>query len=212
MSLSPAQSNQTILNLDLGDLVFDPLISQQHSIEVNPVRFHGRNKYEKQLKGVKECRAVYYVMNLEFIEEWIEEIGIKRLVVIIGKEFSVTRRKSLHPDLVKKLARWMKEGVLEIRVPKKGTWHEKTALCWNRDEEWFKDVTGSANPTLTGRGGRGQSNRGVVVTVNGAYEGNDYYQQCQKHWQWYVDNSMLFLGDLVELLPGAMVPVIDAVV
>ena len=199
MTLSPAHNGQTRLNV--GDFDTTSIIRDEYSLEVNPVRFHGRNKYEKQLKDVKECLAVYYIMNLEFIEEWIEEIGMERLVVIIGKEFSVTRRKSLHPDLVKKLARWMKEDVLEIRVPKKGTWHEKTALCWNRDEEWFKDVTGSANPTLTGRGGRGQSNRGVVVAVKGAYEENDYYQQCQKHWQWYLDNSMRFLGDLVELLP-----------
>ena len=42
-------------------------------------------------------------MNLEFITEWFEKIGMEKLVVIIGKEFSLTRKKSLNPELVMKL-------------------------------------------------------------------------------------------------------------
>ena len=62
MTLSPANSGQARLNI--GDLGTAPIIRDEHSLEVTSVRFHGRNKYEKQLKDVKECLAVYYVMNL----------------------------------------------------------------------------------------------------------------------------------------------------
>ena len=66
MTLSPAHNGQTRLNV--GDFDTTSIIRDEYSLEVNPVRFHGRNKYEKQLKDVKECLAVYYIMNLEFIE------------------------------------------------------------------------------------------------------------------------------------------------
>jgi len=191
--------------LDVGDIPVAPVVHTDYLLDVDPVRFHGRNKYEKQLRDTEECLAIYYTMSMEFIPKWFEDIGMRRLTLIIGKEFSVTRKKGLHPDLVKQIARYIRADMLEIRVPKKGIFHEKTAFCWNNDKRWFKDVTGSPNPTYTGRGGRGQSNRGIVVSVNGAFEKSDYYLKCQKQWEWYLDNSVPFMGDLEELLPESEV-------
>ena len=46
MTLSPAHNGQTRLNV--GDFDTTSIIRDEYSLEVNPVRFHGRNKYEKQ--------------------------------------------------------------------------------------------------------------------------------------------------------------------
>ena len=68
---------------------------------------------------------VAYTMNLKFIEEYIEKIGIQQLDVIIGKEVALSRRRSMDPDFLVKLAKWQAQGVLNFRVPVRGEMHEK---------------------------------------------------------------------------------------
>lgn len=169
--------------------------------EVSSHRIHGRNRLEKFLHGTKECKAVVYVIGLDFIEQYFEEIGIQRMTIIVGKEVSIARRKSMDPEFVKKLARWQSEGRLNIRVPKKGEMHEKAFFCWNADENWFMDLNGSANPTNSGSGGRGQSNRVTTVKLTGDFESDDYYKTCMKQWDWYESKTQPFLDSLMELLP-----------
>ena len=164
-------------------------------------RIHGKNRLEKFLKGTKECKVVAYVMSLDFIEQYIEEIGIEKLTIILGKEFSISTIKSMDPLFIEKLASWQKEGVLSIRKPDSGIWHEKMFFCWNRDEGWFMDINGSANPTKSGSGGSGQSNRITTVKIEGDFETDEYYQKCMEQWADYEKRSSPFLGSLFDALP-----------
>jgi hypothetical protein len=170
-------------------------------IERDSHRIHGRNRLEKFLHGVKDCKAITYVIGLDFIEQYLEEIGIQRLTLIVGKEVSAARRKSMDPEFIKKLARWQSEGRLNIRVPIKGEMHEKSFFCWNHEEKWFMDLNGSANPTKSGSGGRGQSNRITTTKITGDYEKQEYYKKCMTQWDWYLEKSIPFLDSLIELLP-----------
>jgi hypothetical protein len=174
---------------------------QPVEVELNSHRIHGRNRLEKFLHGTKECKAIVYVIGLDFIEQYLEEIGIQRMTIIVGKEVSVARKKSMDPEFIKKLARWQSEGRLNIRVPLKGEMHEKAFFCWNDDENWFMDLNGSANPTNSGSGGRGQSNRITTVKLSGDFQTHDYYKDCIKQWDWYENRTQPFLESLMELLP-----------
>ena len=114
-------------------------------IELDSHRIHGRNRLEKFLRGTKKCCTVAYVLSLDFIENYIEEIGIENLTIILGKEFSISKIKSLDPNFISKLASWRKEGVLTVRVPKKGIMHEKLFFCSNDEDGPTLPIPG---PTL----------------------------------------------------------------
>jgi len=174
---------------------------QPTELELLPHRIHGRNRLEKFLYGTKECKAIVYVIGLDFIEQYLEEIGIQKMTIIVGKEVSSARKKSMDPEFIKKLARWQSEGRLKIRVPIKGEMHEKAFFCWNKEENWFMDLNGSANPTNSGSGGKGQSNRITTVKLKGDYATHDYYKTCMEQWNWYEEKTQPFLDSLIELLP-----------
>lgn len=171
-------------------------------IELESHRIHGRNRLEKFLRGTKKCCTVAYVLSLDFIENYIEEIGIENLTIILGKEFSISKIKSLDPNFISKLASWRKEGVLTVRVPKKGIMHEKLFFCSNDEDGWFMDLNGSANPTKSGSGGSGQSNRITTIRIKGDYETHPYYKHCIKQWDWYMEHSEPFLESLFDKLPN----------
>ena len=173
----------------------------KYTTKLDSHRIHGKNRLEKFLEGTKDCKVVAYVMSLDFIEQYIEEIGIEKLTVILGKEFSISTIKSMDPSSIEKLAAWQKEGILSIRKPDSGIWHEKMFFCWNREEGWFMDLNGSANPTKSGSGGAGQSNRITTVKIEGDYETDEYYQKCMEQWEYYEKRSSPFLGSLFDALP-----------
>lgn len=190
------QTNQSRLDLGGKGIILP------RELTVSTHRINGWNRLEKFLTGVEEIRIIAYVMSLDFIETYLEDLGIKKMTVIIGKEVSTARRRSMDPEFVMKLARWQMEGRLNVRIPSKGEMHEKAFLCWSEDSEnWFKDVNGSANPTMKGSGGKGQSNRITVVKIKGDYENDDYYLECMKQWDWYESKTVPFLSSLLELLP-----------
>lgn len=176
-------------------------ITEPTKLTTRSHRIHSRNRLEKHLSGTRRCRMVAYTMNLKFIEEYIEKIGIQQLDVIIGKEVALSRRRSMDPDFLVKLAKWQAQGVLNVRVPVRGEMHEKFFFCWNEHERWFRDVNGSANPTERGSGSSVQSNRITVTQIDGAYESHEYHQNCLAEWEKYVEMSAPFLDSLLELLP-----------
>ena len=55
----------------------------KYTTELDSHRIHGKNRLEKFLEGTKDCKVVAYVMSLDFIEQYIEEIGIEKLTVIL---------------------------------------------------------------------------------------------------------------------------------
>ena len=87
--------------------------------EISAHRIHSRNKLDKYLRGTRICKAVAYVISLDKIADYIEKVGFDEFHVIIGKEVSASKHRSLNPDLIEKLVRWESEGRLHIRVPKK---------------------------------------------------------------------------------------------
>ncbi len=190
-------NNQTMIQTTFGES--GRLTKSTRDLDSH--RIHGNNRLEKFLKGTKECKIVAYVMSLDFIEQYIEEIGIEKLTIILGKEFSISTIKSMDPLFIEKLAAWQKEGVLSIRKPDSGIWHEKMFFCWNREDGWFMDLNGSANPTKSGSGGSGQSNRITTVKMEGDFETDEYYQKCMDQWADYEKRSSPFLGSLFDALP-----------
>ena len=168
--------------------------------EISAHRIHSRNKLDKYLRGTRICKAVAYVISLDKIADYIEKVGFDEFHVIIGKEVSASKHRSLNPDLIEKLVRWESEGRLHIRVPKKGEMHEKFFFCWNREEKWFKDINGSANPTLTGSGSS-QSNRIKIHKISGDFPNDSFYNECISEWENYVALSEPFFGQLTDLLP-----------
>ena len=62
------------------------------------------------------------------------------------------------------------------------------------------DLNGSANPTKSGSGGAGQSNRITTVKIEGDTK-LKYYQKCMEQWEYYEKRSSPFLGSLFDALP-----------
>lgn len=170
-------------------------------LEIESHRIHGRNRLEKFLHGTKKCNTVAYVFSLDFIEQYIDELGIQELNIILGKEFSVSKVKSLDPRFIEKLAEWRNQGILNVRIPKKGIFHEKLFFCWDENNNWFMDLNGSANPTKSGSGGSGQSNRITTIKISGDYDSHSHYLKCMEEWDWYLENSTPFLESLFDMLP-----------
>ena len=166
------------------------------------MRIHGRSRLEKQFKGMSEIWMTVYVQNIEFIPRLIEDHGVKKLRVILGKTMSLAWKKTHDAELFEKLAKWQIDGTLEVRVAI-NNWdmHEKWYLCWSSEKNQFVELNGSANPTNTGSGATGkQSNRMTRIEINGDYESENYYKSLMSEWEWYVNNSEKFMGSLIDLL------------
>ena len=172
------------------------------NVNINAHRIHSRNKLEKYLRGSHICKSVAYVIGLEKIASYIEDLNMKEFHVIIGKEVSAAKHRALDIELIEKLVKWESEGRLHIRVPLKNEMHEKFFFCWNHEEGWFKDINGSANPTARGSGST-QSNRIKVHKLEGDYQNDNFYLHCMEEWENYVAMSEPFFGSLLELLPEA---------
>ena len=71
------QTNQSRLDLG-GDGIILP-----RKLTVSTHRINGWNRLEKFLTGVEEIRIIAYVMSLDFIETYFEELGIKKMTVIM---------------------------------------------------------------------------------------------------------------------------------
>ena len=66
-------------------------------------RIHSRNKLEKYLRGAHICKSVAYVIGLEKIASYIEDLNMKEFHVIIGKEVSAAKHRGLDVELIEKL-------------------------------------------------------------------------------------------------------------
>ena len=130
------------------------------------IRVHSRNKVTRHLIG-QECWLVAYQHNIDFIREYFEELGFRKMKVIIGKSMSISWKRANDAELFAKIAKWQLDGDLEVRVAK-NNWvmHGKWFLCWDSENSRFLEINGSANPTLHGDGRKGkQSNRETKVTI-----------------------------------------------
>ena len=127
-------------------------------------------------------------------------MGIKRAEIIIGDSVVNKNRSGTEPEVFLRLAELIEEGRLSIRVPKRGTFHEKWILAEN--DQQFADIFGTANLTSKGSGrSGGQSNQVRVNSITGEYTESPRYIELNKEFQeWYHEKSKPYLDDLVNLI------------
>ena len=106
---------QFTINTDTGK-VQQPILIKDCKTTNSSVRIHGRSRLEKQFKDMSEVWMAVYVQNIEFIPLLIEQSGIKKLRVILGKTMSLAWKKAHDAELFEKLAKYKIDGTLEVRV------------------------------------------------------------------------------------------------
>jgi hypothetical protein len=168
---------------------------------VHAHRIHGRNRLQKFIPNGRFLRSVGYDYNIEIILDMLKSNDWENATIIVGYRLS---GKNCEPHVITDLMKEILCGRLKLRVPLKGEFHEKFFLA-NGDTadgiEFFTDVNGSPNPTMTGSAKRGQqSNRITEITIFGNYLQDPYYKETESQWDWYMSNSEAFDGELVELL------------
>ena len=170
------------------------------NIEINSHRIHSRNKLEKFIPNGTKLRSVGYDYNIEYILDMLKQNDWDDVTIIVGYRLS---GKDCNDAIIKELMKEIVNGRLKLRVPVKGEFHEKFFLAEGIEngQNFFIDVNGSANPTMTGSARRGkQSNRVTEIKVTGNYRDEDYYNEVILQWEWYIDNSEFFDGKLEDLL------------
>jgi len=167
-------------------------------------RIHGRNKLTKYIPKGKTFRSVGYDWNCNMILEIHKENQYRHSTIIIGWNMSGSNDDE---STLLELHDFISDGSLEIRVPKRGYWHEKFFIIEGNDPEsdvpFWIDVNGSSNPTFQGSGKKGgQSNRITRIGFRQNYSEEDYVKKLESDWDWYMEHSEPFEGELFELLNG----------
>ena len=163
-------------------------------------RIHGRNRLEKHIPNGRKLRSVGYDYNIKYILDLLRENDWEDATIIIGYRLS---GNECDETSISELMKEIVSGRLKLRIPSKGEFHEKFFLVEGTENgnNFFTDVNGSANPTMTGSARRGrQSNRITDISVTGNYKDDDYYNEAISQWEWYIDNSDTFDGKLEDLL------------
>ena len=132
MTIDSTRRNQ---NMPVGQFTLDinsgglkqPSRPTRTEISQSSMRIHGRSRLEKQFKGMSEIWMTVYVQNIEFIPRLIEDHGVKKLRVILGKTMSLAWKKTHDAELFEKLAKWQIDGTLEVRV---------AINNWDMHEKW----------------------------------------------------------------------------
>jgi hypothetical protein len=198
---------QYTLNLETGELS-EPIGKKVMDSKLNILesqRIHGRNKLTKYIPKGTVFRSVGYDWNCNMILEIHKENQYQKSTIIIGYNMSGSNDDE---STILELHDYIQEGSLEIRTPKpKGPWHEKfffiEGIDPKTDQPFWIDVTGSSNPTFHGSGKKGgQSNRITRVGFVGDYAKEDYVSKSESDWEWYMENSEPFEGELFDLLNG----------
>ena len=167
---------------------------------VHSQRIHGRNKLEKHIPNGTKLRSVGYDYNIKYILDLLRQNDWEDATIIIGYRLS---GNECDETSISELMKEIVSGRLKLRIPSKGEFHEKFFLVEGTENgtNFFTDVNGSANPTMTGSARRGkQSNRITEISVTGNYKDDDYYNEAISQWEWYIDNSDSFDGKLEDLL------------
>ena len=163
-------------------------------------RIHGRNRLEKHIPNGRKLRSVGYDYNIKYILDLLRGNDWEDATIIIGYRLS---GNECDETSISELMKEIVSGRLKLRIPSKGEFHEKFFLVEGTENgnNFFTDVNGSANPTMTGSARRGrQSNRITDISVTGNYKDDDYYNEAISQWEWYIDNSDTFDGKLEDLL------------
>ena len=196
-----------------GSLAFDVESKEphfeEHSTEI--FRIHPKRPLQSLIAGYDSLKMVMYVSRVDFIVELFDELGISKAEIIVGDSMVTKHRSDTQPEVFLRLAELIQDEKLTIRSPTKNReFHEKWILAESESE--FADIFGTANLTSRGSARSGkQSNQARRRKVSGRFHESPLYQDCLKKYQWYLDNSEVFLEDLVELLKKDDAPRIEIV-
>jgi hypothetical protein len=168
--------------------------------DVKIYRVTPQKPLQTHFEGYNTIRMVMYVQRIDFIVDLFEKYGVTHAQIIVGDSLVKKERNRSEPEIFLKLAEYISDGKLEIRIPTKNRmFHEKWILAEN--DEKFADIFGTANLTTQGSGKTGkQSNQLRIRTITGQYKNSKKYLECEKQYAWYLENSEPYLDDLVELL------------
>ena len=163
-------------------------------------RISPQRKLQTLIPNSSKLRIVMYQQRIDFIRDLFDDLGAVSAEVIVGDSIVEKNRSSTDPEVFLRLAQLISEDRLQIRIPKRGKFHEKWILAEN--DEGFHDIFGTANLTETGSGYTGkQSNQVRVNQISGDYSKSQRYIDLNKKYkEWYLDKSKPFLDDLVDLL------------
>ena len=201
-------------NDDWGSLVPEAMAPSEPKFivhETEDFRVSPQRPLHTHYSGFETIRMVMYVQRVDFIVALFDVHGIQNAEIIIGDSVVTKNRSSTDPEIFLRLSELIEEGRLIVRVPKNNrTFHEKWILA-EKDGE-FKDIFGTANLTSSGSIGRKQSNQVRVQRITEDYTSASRYKQLiDEYTEWYLDNSELFLDDLVNLLQKDDAPRIEIV-
>ena len=179
------------------------------STSLDTHRIHGRNKLTKFVSSGSRFRSVGYDWNIDLILEFVKQRGYEKSTIVVGNRLSANADCA---ESIVELYQLIQEGVLEIRIPKKGIMHEKFFIIEGIDENgspFIQDINGSSNPTMSGSGKKGnQSNRITEIQFTGTktVANHEYVRKLEAMWNTYLEKSEIFEGDLMELLDAASEP------
>jgi hypothetical protein len=190
-----AKSIQTTFS---GPGIKIPESSLDHGVTIH--RVTPQKPLQSHFNGFNKFRMVMYVQRIDFIVDLFEEYGVEHAQIIVGDSLIKKERSRSEPEVFLKLAEYVSEGKLEIRIPTKNRmFHEKWILA--EGDEKFSDIFGTANLTTQGSGKTGkQSNQLRIRKITGNYADSKKFQELEKQYEWYLDNSEPYLDDLVDLL------------
>ena len=180
--------------------------NSREDINLDTHRIHGRNKLTKFISKGETFRSVGYDWNIDLILEFINNYGYEKSVIIVGHQLSCN---SEYAESIVEIYRLINSGILELRVPKKGTYHEKFFIVNGIDEEgtpFLHDINGSSNPTMSGSGKKGsQSNRVTDFRFTGteSISESKYVKKLEKMWDDYLEKTEIFEGDLMQFLESS---------
>ncbi len=187
-----------------GELSWGPINAQvvKKFVEHEEERFRisPQRTLQSLIPEKSKLKIVMYVQRVDFILELFQDKEIENAIVIIGDSVVTKNRSSSDPETFLKLAKLLKDGVLRVRVPKKGIFHEKWILAEN--EDGFSDIFGTANLTSKGSGRTGgQSNQVRVNKITGYFADSARYKKLNDEFnEWYFEKSEPYLDELVNLL------------
>jgi hypothetical protein len=163
-------------------------------------RINPQRTLQSLIPACSSLKMVMYVQRVDFIQELFDKMATEKAEIIIGDSVVNTNRSGTEPEVFLRLAELIEEGRLSIRVPKRGTFHEKWILAEN--DQQFADIFGTANLTSSGSGrSGGQSNQVRVNSITGEYTESPRYIELNKEFQeWYHERSKPYLDDLVNLI------------
>jgi len=179
------------------------IVPHNDSTKYDTHRIHGRNKLTKFISPGNTFRSVGYDWSINLILELLKNNMYKKSTIIVGLQLT---SNSDYSTIIAELYEFIADGRLEIRVPKKGTWHEKFFIVEGVDDHgvpFYLDINGSSNPTQTGTGKKGnQSNRITESKFVGEknISENEFVVKLESMWNDYISKSELFEGDLMDLL------------